>query len=83
MAIRIEGDRAWNTGFWFEMADDGPDGALKMGSFGHYEDELARVDGQWLFKRRKIYNEFLEGRTLERREPRAADGRGQPKRRSA
>jgi ketosteroid isomerase-like protein len=63
MAIRIEGDLAWNTGFWFEMADDGPAGAPKMGSFGHYEDELARIDGRWLFKRRKIYNEFLEGRT--------------------
>ena len=34
-----------------------------MGSFGHYEDELARIDGQWLFRRRKIYNEFLDGRT--------------------
>lgn len=62
-AIRIDGDRAWNTGFWFEMADDGPEGALRMGSFGHYEDELARIGGQWLFRRRKIYNEFLEGRT--------------------
>ena len=69
MAIRIEGDRAWNTGFWFEMADDGPEGALKMGSFGHYEDELARVAGQWLFRRRKIYNEFLEGRTSNAENP--------------
>lgn len=61
-AIRVEGDRAWNTGFWFEMANDGPDGAPKMGTFGHYEDELARVDGVWKFKRRKIYNEFLKDR---------------------
>ena len=61
-AIRVEGDRAWNTGFWFEMADDGPEGTLKMGSFGHYEDELARIDGEWKFKRRKIYNEFLKDR---------------------
>lgn len=61
-AIRIEGDKAWNTGFWFEMADDGPEGALKMGSFGHYEDELVRIAGEWKFQRRKIYNEFLEGR---------------------
>jgi hypothetical protein len=80
-AIRIEGDRAWNTGFWFEMADDGPDGALKMGSFGHYEDDLARIDGQWLFKRRKIYNEFLDGRRSGAENPvklmdRAADAGG-------
>lgn len=61
-AIRIEGDRAWNTGLWWEMTNGGPEGALKAASFGTYEDELVRVDGRWLFKRRKIYNEFLEGR---------------------
>lgn len=61
-AIRIEGDRAWNTGFWFEMTNGGPDGSLAAPSFGTYEDELARVDGRWLFRRRKIYNEFLPGR---------------------
>lgn len=61
-AIRVEGDRAWNTGFWFEMANDGPEGAPKMGTFGHYEDELSRVEGVWKFKRRKIYNEFLKDR---------------------
>jgi hypothetical protein len=61
-AIRVEGDRAWNTGLWWEMTNGGPGGSLKAQSFGTYEDELARVHGRWLFKRRKIYNEFLEGR---------------------
>ena len=61
-AIRIEGDRAWTTGLWWEMTNGGPDVALKAESFGTYGDELARVDGRWLFKRRKIYNEFLQGR---------------------
>lgn len=61
-AIRIEGDRAWNTGLWFEMTNGGPEGSLALPSFGTYEDELARVDGRWLFTRRKIYNEFLPGR---------------------
>jgi ketosteroid isomerase-like protein len=61
-AIRVEGDRAWNTGLWWEMTNGGPEGALKAESFGTYEDELARVGGRWLFKRRKIYNEFLQGR---------------------
>jgi hypothetical protein len=31
-------------------------------AYGHYEDELRKVDGKWLFSRRKIYNEILEGR---------------------
>ena len=61
-AIRIDGDRAWNTGLWWEMTNGGPEGSLATPSFGTYEDELVRVDGRWLFKRRKIYNEFLDGR---------------------
>jgi len=61
-AIRIEGDRAWNTGFWWEMTNGGPEGSVATPSFGTYEDELARVGGRWLFRRRKIYNEFLPGR---------------------
>ena len=61
-AIRIEGDRAWNTGLWWEMTNGGPEGRPATPSFGTYEDELVRVGGRWLFKRRKIYNEFLEGR---------------------
>lgn len=61
-AIRVEGDRAWNTGFWWEMTNGGPGGSLAAPSFGTYEDELVREGGRWLFKRRKIYNEFLSGR---------------------
>ena len=61
-AIRLDGDRAWNTGLWWEMTNGGPEGSPATPSFGTYEDELVRVGGRWLFKRRKIYNEFLEGR---------------------
>jgi uncharacterized protein (TIGR02246 family) len=60
--IRVEGDRAFATSFWYEMANDGPGGQPQIGTFGHYEDELVRVDGRWLFSRRSIRNEFLEGR---------------------
>jgi ketosteroid isomerase-like protein len=60
--IRVEGDRAWHTGFWWEMTNGGPDGSIALPSFGIYEDELRRVAGRWLFSRRKIYNEFLPGR---------------------
>ena len=44
------------------MTNGGADGAIALPSFGVYEDELVRVDGRWLFTRRKIYNEFLPGR---------------------
>ncbi len=66
--IRVEGDRAWHTGFWFETANDGPrtpDGSRftpTLGTFGIYEDELLRVNGEWKFHYRNIKNEFLAGR---------------------
>jgi hypothetical protein len=25
--------------------------------YGHYEDELVKVNGRWLFTKRRIYNE--------------------------
>ena len=60
--IRVEGDKAWATSLWVEMANDGPGDSFKMGTFGIYKDELVRVDGNWLFSSRVILNEFLEGR---------------------
>ncbi len=60
--IRVEGDRAWARALWLEMANHGPQDTMKMGTYGIYEDELARIDGRWLFTRRRILNEFLKGR---------------------
>jgi SnoaL-like domain len=60
--IRVEANRAWTRSLWVEMANDGPNGTLKMGTFGIYEDELQRVKGRWLFSKRRVLNEFLEGR---------------------
>jgi ketosteroid isomerase-like protein len=62
IAISVDGDRAWTRAAWFEAYNNGPAGAPAMGTFGHYEDELARIDGAWLFRRRRIVNEFLDGR---------------------
>ena len=60
--IRVEGDRAWARALWVEMANHGPQDTMKMGTYGIYEDELEKTGGQWLFARRRILNEFLEGR---------------------
>lgn len=61
-AIRVEGDRAWGTTLWLEMANDGPGDTMKMGTYGIYEDEFVRLDGRWLIQRREVRNEFLPGR---------------------
>lgn len=60
--IRVEGDRGWTRSLWMEMANDGPGDTFKMGTFGIYEDEVRKVDGRWLFSKRRILNEFLKGR---------------------
>jgi len=60
--IRVEGDRAWTRSLWMEMANDGPGDSFKMGTFGIYEDEVRKENGDWLFSKRRILNEFLKGR---------------------
>ena len=60
IVIEIDGDRATGTAYWFHMGNDNPERAATLDSFGHYEDELVKIDGQWLFSLRKIYNEQIE-----------------------
>ena len=65
--IRVEGDLAWHTGFWFEFDNGGERNkagrkTILMGTYGIYEDQLKRVDGEWKFFYRNIRNEFLAGR---------------------
>jgi hypothetical protein len=60
--IRVEGDKAWTTALWWEMANNGPGNTPLVGTFGIYEDELRRVGGEWKFSRRRVLNEFLPGR---------------------
>ncbi|MEO5707766.1 MAG: nuclear transport factor 2 family protein [Alteraurantiacibacter sp.] len=61
-AIRVEGDRAWASTLWLEMANHGPNDEMKMGTYGLYEDEFARIDGRWLIQRRNVLNEFIPNR---------------------
>jgi SnoaL-like domain len=61
--VRVEGNRAWARSLWLEMANHGPGDTMKMGTYGLYEDELEKVDGQWLFAKRRVLNEFIKSRT--------------------
>ncbi|MBO9668971.1 MAG: nuclear transport factor 2 family protein [Sphingobium sp.] len=60
--LYIHGDTAKGRAYWFEFANNSPDGMPVAGSYGHYEDDLRKVDGQWKFVRRHIFNEQLEDR---------------------
>jgi ketosteroid isomerase-like protein len=57
LVLEIDGDTARSTSYWWEFNNDARAGRPYLGTYGHYEDELKRVDGRWLFAHRKIYNE--------------------------
>jgi uncharacterized protein (TIGR02246 family) len=59
IVLTIDGDRATGTAYWFHMGNANPERRAQLNSFGHYEDELVKVDGEWLFSLRKIYNEQI------------------------
>jgi hypothetical protein len=61
--IKVEGNTAKALTYWFQATNNTADRrTMVLGLFGHYEDELVKIDGQWYFKKRTIYNEGLEGR---------------------
>jgi hypothetical protein len=57
IALKVDGDKAFGRAYWFHMGNDNPGRTAVLDSFGHYEDEMVKVDGKWLFSKRKIYNE--------------------------
>ena len=61
--IRVEGNRAWGRTLWLEMANHGPMDTMKMGTYGIYEDEFTKKDGEWLIAKRNVLNEFIKNRT--------------------
>lgn len=58
--LRIDGDRATVRSLWFEFNNDGAERRPYVGAYGHLEDELRRVDGQWLIARHQVFNEQRE-----------------------
>ena len=57
IVIRIDGNKASSRAYWFHYSNDNPKRAGVFDGFGHYEDELVKVKGRWLFAKRRIYNE--------------------------
>lgn|SRR5512139_3723039 len=58
MVITIKGNKAHGVAYWTHMTS-GANGRGTVDFFGHYEDEMVKVKGQWLFARRRIYNEAI------------------------
>jgi hypothetical protein len=56
--VKIQGDKARSVSYWSHMTS-GKDGRGGVDFFGHYEDELVKVNGEWLFSKRYIFNEAI------------------------
>ncbi len=57
IVIKIRGDTAYGRAYWFHMSNDNQQRNATLNSYGHYEDVMVKVNGKWLFSKRKIYNE--------------------------
>ena len=60
--IRVEGNHAWARSQWLEMANHGEGDQPKIGTYGIYEDEMVKLNGQWFFAKRNVLNEFIPKR---------------------
>ena len=59
IVLKIDGDKAVGRAYWFHYGNTNPERTAQLDSYGHYEDEMVKVDGQWLFSKRVIYNEQM------------------------
>lgn len=62
--IDVTGDTAKAVAMWMAFTNETPDKTFKVLEFGHYEDELVKTGGHWLFKQRHIFNERISNKAL-------------------
>jgi ketosteroid isomerase-like protein len=62
--IDVDGDTARTIAYWFNFTNNTPQNDVQLMYFGHYEDELVRRSGRWLFTRRRVFNESRQNRAL-------------------
>jgi len=62
LVIEVNGDTAKVKDYWVAFNNNNPERSAALSGFGHGENELARIGGQWLIKRRVIYNEQVPER---------------------
>jgi hypothetical protein len=62
LVVEIDGERAKVKDYWFHLYNNNPERFPYVTSYGHAENELAKIDGEWLITYRRIYNEQSENR---------------------
>jgi len=63
LVLKVDGDTTVGTAFWVEFDNRNAERLAYSGAYGHSEDTYRKVDGQWLFASRKIFNENMADRT--------------------
>ncbi|MFC1495234.1 nuclear transport factor 2 family protein [Thermodesulfobacteriota bacterium] len=59
IVIKVDGNKATGRAYWFHYGNDNPERKATLDSYGYYEDEMVKVNGEWLFSKRIIYNEQM------------------------
>jgi hypothetical protein len=62
LVIEIDGDRARVKDYWFHLYNNNAERSPYVTSYGHAENELVKLDGEWFIAHRRIYNEQSEDR---------------------
>lgn len=62
--IDVNGNTAKTIAYWFALTNNTPQKDVQLLYFGHYEDELVKQNGRWLFSKRKVFNESMPNRAL-------------------
>jgi SnoaL-like domain len=57
IVLKVTGNKATGRAYWFHYSNNNPERRGVFDGYGHYEDELIKVNGQWMFTKRRIYNE--------------------------
>ena len=57
IVLKIDGEKATGRAYWFHYGNNNPERKATLDSYGYYEDEMVKVNGNWLFSKRVIYNE--------------------------
>jgi hypothetical protein len=60
IVLKIDGDTATGRAYWFHYGNTNPERKAQLDSYGYYEDKMVKVDGEWLFSERVIYNEQVK-----------------------
>lgn len=62
--IDVNGNTAKTIAYWFAITNNTPQKDVQLLYFGHYEDELVKRNGHWLFKKRHVFNESQPNRAV-------------------